>query len=104
MCQLQTDEQITIGSGRVAVFFDERSPKSGETLLCVVGNDELIWVRPASVRDCHGFPTPNQFGSAATEVPPAMKRSLAGAPVCRSVPALHRLRGEAIADLEQTFV
>src|SRR5690349_25003775 len=54
----------------------------------------------SAVRDGDCFPAPDQFCAALSEATPASYGAFGGLAVGSSIPALHGLDGDAIADFE----
>jgi hypothetical protein len=54
------------------------------------------------VRNCNRFPAPDQACSSLSEAFPATLSQLTWISICRAIPTLHRLNGNAISQLQGT--
>ena len=97
--ELKPDKQPFVRARRGAVLLDEQLTQPREVILSVRAAEELIRVGPALVPDRDRFAAPDELRAARAEVAPAAARQLRGAAFGRAVPALHRVNGEAIADV-----
>src|ERR1700687_600050 len=73
-----------------------------ETLLRSRGSQKLIGVRSSFVGNRNRFTAPDQLPSATAEALPPSNRILRRCPIGSSVPTLHRLHRDPIADFEWT--
>src|SRR5262249_61927395 len=59
---------------------------------------KLIGIRAAVLAHRNGFPSPDEFCAACSEMAPPSDCQFAGTSVRRAVPAFHRLNRETVSD------
>src|SRR5215831_18217151 len=91
MRQLKTDEQTVVASAFTSMFGHERLSQVFNVAHGVAVNQKLIGIRAPVLANRDGFPAPDEFCAARSEVTPTADRQLAWPSVRRAVPAFHRL-------------
>src|SRR5215831_20545545 len=86
MCQLKTDEQTVIASAFTSMFGHERLSQVFNVAHGVAVNQKLIGVRAAVLAHRNGFPSPDEFCAARSEVAPSADRQFTGPSVRCAVP------------------
>jgi hypothetical protein len=100
MSELEADHRIGIRSDHRAVFVEQDLAELREVSLRVIGNDQLIRVGSAIVRNGNRFPAPDQTSTGAAETPPSAPCELGRLAIWRAIPTLHWLDGDSVPDFE----
>ena len=100
--QLQADHRISIRSHYGAVLVEQNLTELREIALRVIGNDELIRVGAAFVRNGNRFPAPDQTSTGAAKTLPAAPCEFGRPAVGRAIPTFHGLDGNPTSDFEMT--
>ena len=98
--ELQADQQPVIGAGDAAMLLDQDLAQMGEPALGMRADHELVGIRAPVVTHRDRFTAPDKLRAALPEPPPSADRVLARVAVRRAVPSLHRMDGEAVADID----
>src|SRR5947207_11217731 len=99
MRQLQSDQQVVLGAHGLAMLLGKHRAKFCEIGMSTGCNHQLIRIGATRQRHCYSFASPDQFRATLSKSSPPPKGVLAWMPVRRSVPALHGIDRDAVADL-----
>ncbi len=100
MGELQADDEAAVVAHGGAVGCDERLAQPGDRALGRLRQDQLVGVGAPVMAHRHRLAAPHELRAALAEALPAPHRVGRGRAIRFSVPALHRVDGEAVADGE----
>src|SRR5690349_11601586 len=96
--QLKSDNQVVCSPETLPVRLDHFKPKSLELAARGLIQHKLIRVRPRLRQHRNRLAAPQELGAAQCNSLPAPAGKLRRASIAFAVPALHGVRGKAIAD------
>src|ERR1051325_7360861 len=98
--QLKSYQQAVNRSRRLPVFLNQRVSQPRETIARVLIDQQLIRISATVLPYCNSLTAPNEFCSAASEVPPPSIRQFGRHSIARAIPTFHRMDGKSISDCE----